>query len=481
MKRIFILLATIISLSAVAQQGYDIKVKLKPFKNQWIYLGHYWGKQMPIIDSVKLDDKSEATFKGSKPLGGGIYLIGFPDRAHNFEILVDNKGSQKFTVIADTATLAQKIEFIGSPDNVMFHDYQGAMQTKGKEVDALMRKRAEHPEDSATLTKQINKVNEEVRDYRKDIMTKHPNSILTMLLKAMAEPEIPKSMLEPKRDSAAIFRYYKSHYFDDINFYDERLGRTPFFEQRVDKYFEQMVYPDADSVTKEINDIMAFAHINKEMEKFFLLKFVNRYYTMKYMWEDRVFVDMYEKYFMNKDYEWLTEKGKKMIQDRYYSLLMNLFGKPAADIELPDSTGKIQKLYNVQSNYTVVVIWDPTCGHCKEIVPRLDSFYQAKWKNMGVKMFGLAKETEGSRKDWTSFLQKHKFNGWYSVYYTKAADKERAANSIPSYSQLYDVQSFPTIYLLDKDKKIIAKKVTEKQLDEILDLRIKSDKSKAKS
>lgn len=72
----------------LAQEGYEIKITLKPFKNQYIYLGHYFGKQMPIIDSVKLNEKSEGIFKGSKKLGGGIYMIGFPDRGRSFEVLI---------------------------------------------------------------------------------------------------------------------------------------------------------------------------------------------------------------------------------------------------------------------------------------------------------------------------------------------------------------------------------------------------------
>src|SRR5689334_955790 len=88
---------------ALAQDGYEIKVTLKPIKNQYIYLGHYYGKQLPIIDSVKLNDKSEGVFRGPKKLGGGIYLVGYPDKAHNFEILIDK--NQRFSIQADTARL----------------------------------------------------------------------------------------------------------------------------------------------------------------------------------------------------------------------------------------------------------------------------------------------------------------------------------------------------------------------------------------
>jgi hypothetical protein len=44
---------------------------------------------------------------------------------------------------------------------------------------------------------------------------------------------------------------------------------------------------------------------------------------------------------------------------------------------------------------------------------------------------------------------------------------------------LYDVIQTPTIYLLDKDKKIIAKKLTMEQIDDLLDVKIKNQADKA--
>src|SRR5919202_498633 len=96
MKYCTFLCALCCALFATAQNGYEIKVTLKPFKNQYIYLGHYYGRQLPIIDSVKLNANSEGVFKGAKKLGGGIYLVGYPDRAHNFEVLIDK--NQHFSV-----------------------------------------------------------------------------------------------------------------------------------------------------------------------------------------------------------------------------------------------------------------------------------------------------------------------------------------------------------------------------------------------
>jgi thiol-disulfide isomerase/thioredoxin len=475
MKQIATAIFIIYSCTTWAQTGYQIKVTLKPFKNQYIYLGHYYGKQLPIIDSVKLNEKSEAIFKGPKKLGGGIYLIGYPDRANKFEFLVG--AEQHFSIIADTADI-NKITFNGSPENVSFKTYQEFMMQNGKAVEGLnVKRKGANKNDSLKFSSQIDSISKKVMDFRMATIAKEPNGLLAAMLKAMREPEVPANPAAAKKDSMYAYRYFKNHYWDGVAFYDDRLARTPFFEGRVDKYFEQLVYPSADSVIRELDWMLGYASASEEMQKFLLLKFVNRYLNQKYMWEDAVFVHLFEKYFAQKNYAWLTDKGKKMITDRAYSLMANIMGTPAAEIELPDSTGKKVSLYGVESPYTMVIMYDPTCGHCKETLPKMDTLYHSKWKGMGVKLFAVAKQTAGvKQQDWFDFIHKFGLKDWVHVYYSKEAEQARVSANTPSYSQLYDVQSFPTLYLLDKDKRIIAKKLTTEQVDEILEQRVKTGK-----
>lgn len=466
MKYITAVLFLLISAFCFAQSGYEIKVTLKPFKNQYIYLGHYYGKQLPIVDSALLNDKSEAVFKGDKKLGSGIYLVGYPDRTRNFEILIDK--NQRFSINGDTAKITA-ISFQNSPENTEFKAYQQFMYQHGSALDSLFKRRSTvSRQDSIKINGQIETINDKIKKYRSDIMARDPGSLMAALLNAMKDPEVPQNDPAAARDSQFAYKYYKRHYWDGVHFYDDRLVRTPFFEGRLDRYMEQLVYPSADSVIKELDYMLSFASANDEMQKFLLLKFVNRYLNQKYMWEDKVFVHLFEKYFSQKKYPWLTEAGTKTITNRAYSLMANILGTEAADIELPDTAAKTTKLYSVQSPYTVVVIWDPTCSHCKEVLPKLDSAYHAKWKNMGLKFFGMARETDGKKTDWINFVREHRLNEWTHVYYSKEDDRLRINAGIPSYSQLYDVQTFPTLYLLDKDKRIIAKKVTLEQIDEIL-------------
>ena len=475
MKRVVLLSALFISICSNAQKpGYEIKVVFKPFKNQYIYLGHYEGKQLPVIDSALVNDNSETVFRGSKALPGGVYLIGYPNKQGFFEFLLGK--DQYFSIKADTTDL-QHLRFTNSPDNDLFIGYQQYMAVNGRKVDSAQRalSSAKNKQDSTALTDLIVKTNKQIREHRREIIKQDPDATLSFLLKMLQEPEVPPASQQPggRYDSTYAWQYYKSHYWDGINFYDERLIRTPIFEGKLDKYFEQVVYPHPDSVNKEIDWMLGYASINQDNQRFLLMKFVNRYLNMKYMWEDAVFVHLYERYFSQKTYPWLTEKGVKTIQDRAYSLMSNILGNPAADIELPDTSGKNITLYGLNSPYTIVVIWDPTCGHCKEIVPKVDSLYERKWKAEGVRIFAMAKETDGTKNDWLNFIRQHHIGDWANVYYSKAAEKARVDAGIPGYSQLYDVLSFPTLYLLDKDKRIVAKKLSFDQIDEVLQQKIK--------
>lgn len=476
MKKLILIPFTLLATLVFAQPGYEIKVVLKPYTNQYVYLGHYSGKQLPVIDSVKLNAKSEAVFKGPKELGGGIYLVAYPDRKTFIEILVDKK--QHFTVIADTANSNKKNKFVNSPDNELFAAYQQKMAAEGKNIEAAKNGllTASHT-DSIKLNEQLKKTNDNISSYRKKVIADHPSTLLATLMRLMEEPVVPSAAQHPggRYDSAFAYRYFKDHYWDGVNFFDDRLTRTPasLFEERIDKYYNTLVFPAADSVIKELDWMLGYASINKEMSRVLLVKFITRYLDMKYMWEDAVFVHLYQKYFAQREYDWLTPQGKKLITERAYNLMANILGNPAENIALPDSAGTLTMLYADTARYTIVCFWDPTCGHCKETLPKLDSMYRSKWKASGIKIFAVGKETDGTKKDWTDFIRQHQLQDWIHVYYSKDEEKARVNNNIPGYSQLYDAQTVPAIFLLDKDKRIIAKKLTWEQTDDILQLKIR--------
>jgi Domain of unknown function (DUF5106)/AhpC/TSA family len=454
-------------------QGFDIHLTLKPFTNAKVYLGYHYGKVKAVADSVVLDGNSTGVFKGREKLAGGIYFIVSPKKEILFELLIDQQ--QQFSIYADTARLPASIEFTGSPENKTFLEYTAFMNNHGKELNSLQSSfnKAKTKNDSAVIKDEIKKVNEEVKKERDDVQNKSPNSLLATLLRALKEPVVPPipTLANGRPDSTFAYRYYKEHYWDDISFTDDRLIRTPIFEPRLDRYYKDLVAPEPDSINREIDHMLLFSRTNKDMFKFLLVYFTQKYINPEYMGQDAVFIHIFDKYINTGQADFFTEKYRKFVDDRAYSIMANLIGQPAANLEMTDSSGKPKSLYEIPANFTVVCFWDPTCSHCKETIPKLDSMYQAKWKYQGVQVFAVM--VDGGQDNWRNFIRTHNLGDWINVYQTTAQHDATVAAGRPDYRQLYDVYQTPVLYLLDKEKRIVAKKLTYQQVDEVISLKLK--------
>lgn len=481
----------LVSVAASAQTGYNITASFKPFSKGYLYLGHHFGAKKMVVDSALIDSKGQATFKGKEKLPGGIYLIVNPQKNTYYEVLMDDK--QNFAVSGDTADLVNSIKVSGSPENDLFIAYQKSSAEKYKHLQQLNAQlaKARTKKDSTLIQDQVKQVNKSNQEYRDNVVKKYPNSLLAALFNTLKEPVMTGRLAEPKtrQDSIDAYQYYKKHYWDGVRFTDERLLRTPFFEPKLIKYMEQIIPQDPDSVKEEADWIVLYSRANKNMFKYFVTKFTSDYFYPKIMGQDAVFLMLFQKYYLTNQVDWFNEQQMKDINNRGYSLMANQLGDVAADLRLLDTADKERNLYGVTAPFTVVCFWDPDCSHCREEVPKLDSMFQAKWKAQGVAMYAVLVDSLKAdnpagwnkigaiKKNWSSFITEHKLTDWIHVYQTPQMKAEDFTNKIPSPRQLYDVYQTPTLYLLDKDKRIIAKRVDVYQINELIQYKLKNTKN----
>ncbi|HXL57778.1 MAG TPA: redoxin domain-containing protein [Chitinophagaceae bacterium] len=462
----------------IADSGYNIHVKIEPYKNCWIYLGSYYGKNKILVDSAWFNEKSESTFKGDKKLPGGIYFFVSPGHSLLFEILMDE--GQQFTIKADSAHL-ENITVTGSKENELFSAYTRYLSKVAPQLNALQPQlqNAKTKADSAAIQQQQVKLNKELNEYRQKLIDENPESMVAVFFQSVKMPEIktwPKTP-DGKIDSVAAWRYMKEHFWDNINFNDNRLIRTPFFDPKLDDYFKYYVPAEPDSIISEVNYILLSARTGKDIYHYLLGKFTDKYINPEIMGQDKVFLFLFNNYFSKGDTLWLNEKQRKYIFDRAYSLIANQINEPAPQLVLKDTAGKLVSLYNIKAPFTFVVFWDPTCGHCKEQVPEVDSIYEAKWKALGVAVFAV-NTNENTFEDWKQFIKEHHLQGWVHAWQTKDERQAEESAGQANYRQLYDIFQTPTMYLLDADKHIIAKKLSLQQYDAIIDTKLNS-KTKA--
>jgi len=473
-KTICITLGLILPLFTLASggDGHEIKIKVKGFApGTNCILGNYYGDKQYIKDSAKVGANGELVFKGPDKYPEGVYLL-IPDNKKYFDLIMDE--NQHYSLETDTVDYVMNMKVKGSEENNFFFSYQKFITTQQKLVEPLrtLLNKTKDKDSIKNITAQILKIDTAVTNYKLDFVKKNPKSFIAKLFTAMEDPHIPDAPLLPngKKDTLFPYHYYKAHFFDNIDFSDERLLRSPVFHPKVKQYMDKMTVQIPDSLNVSADYLVEKARNNPEIFKWMVYWLTLTYESSKIMGMDAVFVHMVEKYYVTNQAYWVDSAQLAKITNRAYALNPILIGKKAPPISMIDSTGKTINLYDIKAKYTVVVFWDEDCGHCKKEIPKLRELYDSKLKAMGVQVYAIA--AEDKVKEWKKFINDNKLN-WINVHqpdnYKRAVTKK-----------IYDVMSTPYIYLLDENKIIKAKHIDSDQVLELIEILEKEKKTPKK-
>ncbi len=477
MKKAVLFIAVLVCSVTVLAQNFRITLQTPNYKKGIAYLTYHSGKNLNVEDSAAINNKGVAVFTGKRKLPGGIYAIVFPGKSKSFDFFISKE--QIISITADTTDLLNKTIVVGSKENGLFQQYQKFVAKKGA---LLEKERAEYAqattkEDSLVHEANFKKINADLNEFREGIINNNPNSMMAVMLNAMREPKILHANPLTREDSLENYNYYKAHYWDGVTFMDERVARTPFFLPKLERYYREIIPQSSDSIIKESTYQLLLARTAPEMYKLLLNWLTDEYIYPKYMGLDAVFVHLFEKYHSKGVSYWLKESQHQIISRRAYMLMANLIGEKAANLEMLDQNNQPISLYQVQGDYTVVCFWDPTCGHCKEELPKLDSIYRSEWKQHNVKMFSMlsAEDKDDMVQLWKKYIDEHKLAEWAHAYQTKAMKAKEEADNKAGFHQLYDITITPTLYLLDKEKRIIGKKLMLEQTNDLLKVKISAN------
>jgi peroxiredoxin len=446
--RIFsIIIFFIISLSSFGQ-GYSISGRIKGLKDSTCYLTYYYEDQNYIQDSSKASSDGTIVFQGKTPLKGGMYnvMIG---RSQSFDMLI---GEQRFSFEANIKDIFNTIKFFGSRENDLFYSYQQKTVRDSKRIEELSKK-----SDTASVNQMYNAQYELVK-YKEKFIRAFENTFAGKVIKSTLATDIPPApkLADGTEDPLWGNKFFVEHYFDNIDLTDDRLIRTPFLYQPVKYYFDQLDFLPNDSLIVLTDKFLNKTRKTSELRKYVVTKLANHYETSKIMGRDAIFVHVLQKYYINDPLMWDTTTIR-LVKERVKYLKNLVLGTKIPNLTATDVTGKTRNLYDVKAKNTILYIYGADCGHCQAFTPQL-AYYLQENKEKSVEVFAVI--FGNNVETLKEFIKEYKSESFINVY-----DKTGKLNLY----QEFDAQFTPTIYILDKDKKIIGKgNMSVKLMDEII-------------
>jgi len=302
-----------------------------------------------------------------------------------------------------------------------------------------------------------------VQAYWFRIKKEYPNTFLSAFLLANYVPAIDVSALPEeiqKTDSLLLlarFNYQKAHFWDYFDYTDERFMYTPLFKPKLETWFTKVLVQNYDSVKPSVYQFIEDVRPNKRIFQFACSWFLNASINSNIMGMDALFVDLARTYYLSGQAFWATDESLKKIKENVIFAENNLIGKIAPDLTLENIDGEFINLHKIKSKITVVLIYEPECSHCKVFVPKFHTDVYQKFKDKGLAVYAIY--SMDKKEEWNEFLIKHNLYDWINVW---------DETHISQFKILYDARKTPGVYILDENKKIIAKGMTVEQIGELM-------------
>jgi thiol-disulfide isomerase/thioredoxin len=259
---------------------------------------------------------------------------------------------------------------------------------------------------------------------------------------------------QPDKREYSFYNQTK-HFFDNIDFSDKRILDTPILKQKMGFYFRQMVSPLVDSTKVRVNEVIGKTKANNEVYNWAVRYLYQFYRESPVLGNNEVYNFIGEKYILNEPQRWNDTTFVEKVRGRVAKAKLNPVGTLATSLKLQTPEGRLTDLYSIEASKTILLFFNPGCEACHEVTERLFAIYQ-QYKGKGIQVFAIY--TDRNKEEWQNYISTKGLD-WINVYDPTGTE---------GIEHKYDIFAIPMIYILDKDKKVIAKDVPIEKIESYL-------------
>lgn len=263
-------------------------------------------------------------------------------------------------------------------------------------------------------------------------------------------PHIPETLVDPFERAA----YLVMHYWDRFDFTNRGLiDRPEITEQAFVNYIDVLNHVSKEKADESLVYTLGKASADTAMYAHFGAMFEKYLYDFNSPFRNE---ELYLPVIKQLEKSPLIPEGRKSsLRFQKEMAQKNRVGTRAANFSYTLASGKSHELYKLTSEYTLLIFSNPGCSTCEAVIERLTRSNEVNralsLNNPGRTMLTiLTVYPDEDLDEWLTYLPKMPAT-WVHGY-----DKGMKI----SREKLYDIRAIPTIFLLDKDKKVVLKDVS---------------------
>jgi thiol-disulfide isomerase/thioredoxin len=509
------LLISFCSITIYAQQAYTLKGTAGHMAGRKIELLGFYGDKNRVVSSTTVDKKGLFQFPFNDDSPVGMYRLKF-EKGRNVDVIYNRNDIEllisKPNVQAGRYSLFDGIDVLSSGDSSLYYGFLRTLDLRRKRTALLNQLKLLYPPpkdkdkvpDKNTtdmpeagtgvfygqIEVELRNLHQGFEGYIQRLIDNNPDSYAAKIIKTMKTPvlnvevtgESPRRSLSGESPRRLLFgdgrkEWIKEHFWDSVDLSDATLLHSPVIPSKVFGYIslyknDRMVREEQEMAFIEAVDVILFKALADETVFRVVLDIVTRKFekseyelVLTYITENYILSDSGCE---NSEAVVSADRAGEL-RDKVEAIKRMAVGNLAPEIDIPQqglfnlkvaegsvipAGGSQMKMSNISAEYTLILFWASWCPHCPSLLSAVKDIYD-EYRDKGLEVLTISIDKE--RTVWQDAISNGQYR-WINYSELNGWDGKAAKD--------YGVWSTPRMYLLDRDKRIIAKPASVEELRE---------------
>jgi thiol-disulfide isomerase/thioredoxin len=436
----------------VCSQGYQLEFYIENMPDQDVYLSAYDKTEYTKVDSMYASNESFYFFL-PEFAEAGMYRIDFTSQiegsANTSNAYIEFIWAhESFQVSADFLHLATSASFGNSIENEILGVFRDYEEIYVRKITELFRKKQDPASDvdNDSILASYRKLHDQRNKYYSELAQHYPDLYSSQIILSYRSVFSPPGM---SAEEQVLFM--KEHYFDSSPLTNPALLKSPIYTSKIIDYLklyrgEGLSFKEQESAFMEAVDvIMANTSGDPELRSFVVEYLLEGFESFGMERVQTYIVDTYVD-------ETCTTDAVELAMERVMGYRKMAEGEIAEDIYIRGADNSMIRLSEQDNDYTLVIFWATYCEHCTKLIPKLLEWYYEE-KPDGLDVFAISIDT--SRTEWERYMALASFP-WINAIEPMGWEGKSPED--------YNVYATPTMFLLDRQRRIVAKPYTLREL-----------------